>query len=143
MTKRDLIHELTLNGMKGISRLKKEILRNQLKLIRRKTGTSGQVATSYDALENNGSKGSDSVAYDSDSTDAAANEYDSDATDCSEMEIDGFIVYASANNGSKGSDSLAYDSDSTDATADEYDSDATDGSEIDGFIVYSKRCAWV
>ena len=46
--------------------------------------------------------------------------------------------------GSKGSDSVAYDSDTTDtAAADEYDSDATDGSEIDGFIVYSKRCAWV
>ena len=139
MAKRDLIHELTLNGMKGVSQLKKEILRNQLNLIRRKTGTSGQVATSY-ASENNGSKGSDSVAYDSDGTDATADEYDSDATDCSEMEIDGFVVYASENNGSKGSDSVAYDSDTT---ADEYDSDATDCSEIDGFIVYSKRCAWV
>jgi len=99
MTKRDLIHELTLNGMRGLHNQKKEILRNQLKLIRLKTGTSGQVATS-DASENNGSKGSDSVAYDSDSTDAAA-------------------------------------------AADEYDSDATDCSEIDGFIVYSQRCAWV
>ena len=93
MTQRDLIHELTLNGMKGISRLKKEILRNQLKLIRLNTGTSGQVATS-DASDNNGSKGSDPVAYDSDRTDATADEYDSDATDCSEMEIDGFIVYS-------------------------------------------------
>ena len=77
--------------MKGLQNQKKEILRNQLKLIRLKTGTSGQVATS-DASENNGSKGSDSVAYDSDSTDAAADEYDSDATDCSEL--DGFIVYS-------------------------------------------------
>ena len=142
MTRRDLIHELTLNGMKGISKLKKEILCNQLKLIRLKSGRSGQVATSF-ASENNSSKGSDSVAYDSDSTDAAADEYDSDATDCSEMEIDGFIVYASENSGSKGSDSVVYDSNTTDAAADEYDSDATDGSEIDGFTVEGKRYAWV
>ena len=64
--------------MKGLTNQKQEILCNQLKLIRRKTGTSGQVATSY-ASENNGSKGSDSVAYDSDSTDATAEENDSDA----------------------------------------------------------------
>ena len=91
MRKRDLIHELFLNGMKGMQNQKKEILRNQLRLFRQKTRRIGPVMTVY-ASANNGSKENDPVvAYDSDCTDVTACEYDSDATDCSEIE--GFTVF--------------------------------------------------
>ena len=90
MTKIDLIHELLLHGMKGMQNQKKEILRNQLRLVRQKTRRIGPVMTVY-ASANNGPKENDPAAYDSDCTDVTACEYDSDATDCSEIE--GFTVF--------------------------------------------------
>jgi hypothetical protein len=91
MTKRALLYELALNGMKGSRGQKIDNLRNQLRLVRQKTRGSGPVMTVY-ASANNGSKENDLVvAYDSNCTDGTACEYDSDATDCSEIE--GFTVF--------------------------------------------------
>ena len=91
MTKRLLLYELALNGMKGLRGQKIDNLRNQLRLFRQKTRRIGLVMTVY-ASANNGPKEKDPVvAYDSDCTDVTACEYDSDATDCSEIE--GFTVF--------------------------------------------------
>jgi hypothetical protein len=91
MTRRALLYELALNGMKGMQHQKREILRNQLRLVRQKTRRNGPVMTVY-ASANNGPKEKDPVvAYDSDYTDVTVCEYDSDATDCSEIE--GFAVF--------------------------------------------------
>jgi hypothetical protein len=90
MTKRTLLFELELNGMKGLRGQKIDNLRNQLRLVRQKTRRNGPVMTVY-ASANNGPKENDPVAYDSDCTDVTACEYDSDATDCSEIE--GFTVF--------------------------------------------------
>ena len=91
MTRRALLYELELYGMKGLRGKKIDNLRNRLRLVRQKTRRNGPVMTVY-ASANNGSKENDPVvAYDSDCTDVTACEYDSDATDCSEIE--GFTVF--------------------------------------------------
>ena len=90
MTRRALLYELELYGMKGLRGKKIDNLRNRLRLVRQKTRRNGPVMTVY-ASTNNGPKENDSEAYDSDCTDGTAYEYDSDATDYSEIE--GFTVF--------------------------------------------------